>query len=68
MSHPSQPNRYAVLPAQVWGCLSTERRRKAVHLMAQLAFNLVKAQSESLSEEVTHVIRADSQQDSPQPS
>lgn len=68
MSRPSQPNRYAVLPAQVWGCLSVERRRKVVHLMAQLAFNLVKTQSESRSEEVTHVIRTDPQQDSPQPS
>lgn len=64
MSRPSQPNRHAVLPAQVWACLSAERRGKVIHLMAQLAFNLVKVQSEPLSEEVTHVIRPDPQQDS----
>ena len=68
MSRPSKPNRYAVLPAQVWVCLSAERRAQAIHLMAHLAFNLVKAQFQSPSEEATHVVRTDSQQDSPRPS
>jgi hypothetical protein len=68
MSRPSEPNRYAVLPAQVWVCLSADRRAQAIQLMAQLAFNLVKAQFHSPRMEATHVIRPNPQQDSPRPS
>ena len=68
MSRPSNPTRCAVLPAQVWVCLSADRQAKAIHLMAQLAFNLVKAQFHSSRLEDTHVIRPNPQQNSARPS
>ena len=68
MSHPSKPTLDAILPTQVWAGLSAERRGKAIQFMAELAFNLLKTQSDASTPEVTHVIRTDTQQDSIQPS
>ena len=52
---PSQANR-SVLPAQVWPALATELQAHAIWLLAQLAFNLLTAQAEQSSEEVSDVI------------
>ena len=37
------------LPQQVWVCLSTERRDQVIRLMAQLAFNVIEAQTVAFS-------------------
>jgi hypothetical protein len=53
---------------QVWQYLSSEHRAKVIQFMAQLAFNLLKAQVDLASEEVTHVNRPNAQQNSSRPS
>ena len=68
MSHLSKQTRQFVLPAQVWAYLSAENRAQAIRFMAELAFNLVRTQTDSSTAEVTHVIRTDAQQNSPRPS
>jgi hypothetical protein len=68
MVRPSKPDRPCVLPAEVWGCLSAEQRAKAIHCLAQLAFNFVKAQVPVSIQEANHVIRPDSHQNSRRPS
>ena len=42
-----------VSPSQIWSLLATDLRERAMRLMAQLAFNLVVAQSEWLGKEYT---------------
>ncbi len=61
---PSSANRF-VVPAQVWASLATDLQAHAVWLLAQLAFNLVTAQAEQSSEEVSD---ANSSQQSQNPS
>lgn len=55
------------LPQQVWVCLSTERRAAVIRLMAQLAFNVIEAQSVAFSQEKYHVTHQQPE-DSPRPS
>lgn len=43
------------LPRQVWDCLTDERRAQAIRLMAQLAFNLIEAQTVAFIQEKHHV-------------
>jgi hypothetical protein len=45
------PSGHRVVPVHVWEYLTADRRARAIRLMAQLAFNLVLAQSDSLVEE-----------------
>jgi hypothetical protein len=47
-----------VPPVQVWKCLSADRQFQIMRLLAQLALNLVLAQSEPISSlpEVTHAL------------
>ena len=47
----------------IWTCLTTERRRKAIYLMAQLAFKLAVAQPNSSLKEVQGVVRDEHSQD-----
>lgn len=67
MSHRSKPKYPSVLPTQVWPSLALERRSEIIRFMAQLAFKLVNAQSDSIIQEthhVNHVLRPDTQQNS----
>ena len=57
-----------VLPTEVWQYLSSEHRAKIIQCMAQLAFNLLKAQVDSSSEEANNVNRPNAQQNSSRPS
>jgi hypothetical protein len=52
------PDDKNVSPIQVWRCLSVDRQFQIMRLLAQLAFNLVMAQSEPISTlpEVTHAL------------
>ncbi len=45
-----------VSPAQVWARLATDLQERAIRLMAQLAFNLVAAQSEWPQKESDHAL------------
>lgn len=45
----------SVVPVHVWTRLAADRRARAIHLMAQLAFNLVLAQSDLIAKETKHV-------------
>ena len=45
-----------VSPAQVWARLATDLQERAILLMAQLAFNLVAAQSEGPGKESGHAL------------
>jgi glycosidase len=45
MSVQSSPAKGPVSPAQVWARLATELQKRAIRLMAQLAFNLAATQS-----------------------
>ena len=40
--------------ARIWACLAAERRARIIRLLAQLAMNLVAAQSEWNTEELDH--------------
>ena len=52
------PDDENVPPVQVWKCLSVDRQFQIMRLLAQLAFNLVLAQSEPICPlpEVTHAL------------
>ncbi len=65
MPHLSSQANHFVLPAQVWPALASDLQADAVWLLAQLAFNLVTAQAEQPSEEVSD---ASSSQQSQNPS
>ena len=52
----SSPVDTPVLPAQVWTRLATDLQERAIRLMAQLAFNLVAAQSEWPRKESDHAL------------
>ena len=54
MSDQSAPSDRCVSPAQVWSALATECKTRVVWLLAQLAFNLVIAQGECTTQEVSH--------------
>jgi hypothetical protein len=41
---------------QVWTCLAADNRAQAIRLMAQLAFNLVIAQSDWATKEAEHEV------------
>lgn len=57
MSHQSSSaDRYVLSPAQVWTRLAAECRTRAICLMAQMAFNLVAAQSDAFIQESNHVL------------
>lgn len=45
MSVQPSPAKGSVLPPQVWARLATELQKRAIRLMAQLAFNLVATQA-----------------------
>ena len=45
MSVQCLPTESSVTTAQVWARLTTDLQNRAIHLMAQLAFNLVATQS-----------------------
>jgi hypothetical protein len=55
------------LPQQVWVGLSAERRAQAIRLMAQLAFNVIEAQTVAFNQERDHVTHKQPE-DSPRPS
>jgi hypothetical protein len=57
MSHQSLLTDRLVSPAQVWARLATDCRAQAICLMAQLAFNLVAAQSDSPVKESNHAVQ-----------
>ncbi len=63
MSHQTSQANHFVLPAQVWPALASDLQADAVWLLAQLAFNLVTAQAEQSSEEVSDVISSQQSQD-----
>jgi hypothetical protein len=42
-------------PAEVWSALATDLQTRVIWLLAQLAFNLVMAQTEHDSQEVSNV-------------
>ena len=44
----------SVSPAHIWACLAKDLQERAIRLMAQLAFNLVAAQSDWSVEEPDH--------------
>jgi len=52
------PDGETVPPVQVWECLCVDRQLQIMRLLAQLALNLVLAQSEPISTlpEVTHAL------------
>jgi len=52
----SSPVDTPVSPAQVWARLATDLQERAIRLMAQLAFNLVAAQSEGPGKESDHAL------------
>jgi hypothetical protein len=54
MSDQLAPSERCVSPTQVWPALATECKTRVVWLLAQLAFNLVMAQVEGNSQEVSH--------------
>jgi len=58
LAHSSLPERQ-VLPSQVWGRLGTDLQVRTIRLMAQLAFNLVAAQTDWATQkdkEVTYAV------------
>ena len=55
MSDPPTPSDRGVLPAQIWSALATDLKTRVIWLLAQLAFNLVIAQAEQDSQEVSNV-------------
>jgi hypothetical protein len=57
MSYQSLLTDRFVSPAQVWTLLAADCRAQVIRLMAQLAFNLVAAQSDSPVKESNHVIQ-----------
>jgi glycosidase len=66
MSVQTSPAECPVSPPQVWTRLATELQKRAIRLMAQLAFNLVATQSEWLvaeDKESDHVIPPSHPQD-----
>ena len=64
----SKSEHASVLPTAVWEYLPSEHRAKAgapwAQFMAQLAFNLLKAQVDLANEEATDVNRPNAQQNS----
>lgn len=57
MTIQSSPMDSSGSPTQVWARLATDLQERAIHLMAQLAFNLVAAQSDGRPlQESDHVI------------
>lgn len=63
MPCPPSPNAPPVSPTQVWARLAADRQVRAIRLMAQLAFNLVAALSDSPIQEPHHVVTAGHNQD-----
>lgn len=57
MSHQSSSTDRCVSPAQVWARLAADLQTRAIRLMAQLAFNLVTAQSDWLIKESNHAVQ-----------
>lgn len=60
----SKSEHASVLPTEVWEYLPSEHRAKVIQFMAQLAFNLLKAQVDLANEEATDVNRPNAQQNS----
>ena len=52
-------------PRQVWTCLAVERRTQVIHLMAQLAFNFIIAQTTHSKQEAHHVWKQQAEDSSP---
>ncbi len=55
MSSQELPTRCHILPAQVWGRLSVDRRTRALRLMTQMAFQYVTVQFDQHRKESEHV-------------
>jgi hypothetical protein len=55
MSDHLTPTDCSVVPAQVWGTLTTDCKTRIVWLLAQLAFNRVMVQSAPHAQEVSDV-------------
>jgi hypothetical protein len=54
MSVPSSPSDVPVIPGPVWACLARDLQERAIHLMAQLAFDLIADQSGWFAKESDH--------------
>lgn len=65
MSHPVGPTDPSVPLAHIWISLAADRRGQAIRLMAQLAFNLITAESKPSRPESTHAIPSHAVQNSP---
>jgi hypothetical protein len=65
MSDQSTISDHHALPAEVWSALTTELRARVIWLLAQLAFNLVMAQTEHNSQEVSNVTVTSQQSQDP---
>jgi hypothetical protein len=66
MSVSTAPSAKSVSPAQIWATLNADLQGRVIRFLAQLAFNLLTAQTEPpINKENVHVISADQSQDSP---
>ena len=59
MSHPDAVPDPLVSPAQVWARLAADYQTRAIRLLAQLAFNLLVAQADSLVQEADYAVATD---------
>ncbi len=64
MASQSPPSDHCVSPVQVWAQLAADCRARAIRLMAQLAFKLVMAQSDSPIQEAQHAVVSQHSQNS----
>lgn len=63
MSVPTAPSNDSVTLVQIWAALNADLQGAVIRLLAQLAFNLLTAQTEpSINKEVPHVISSDQSQ------
>ena len=56
MSHPVLPTDRSISLAHIWVSLAADRRGQTLRLMAQLAFNLITAESKTSFPEKTHAL------------
>ena len=64
MSVPTAPSNDSVTLAQIWAALNADLQGSVIRLLAQLAFNLLTAQSESsINKEAPYAISSDQSQD-----
>jgi hypothetical protein len=64
MSIPTAPSNDSVTLAQIWAALNADLQGSVIRLLAQLAFNLLTAQTESsINKETSYAISSDQSQD-----